>query len=249
MDNLKGSVKVAIDAIRELGREGKVMIGGCAGPWGTHAGLDLEYTGDYAPHFPEGVDFEAELRAYHIPRMRCLIECGVNLIQFETQPRQDEAILLSKLLKEQKIKGWITFACNSEDTLGSGDRIIDTVKRLEWSEYLIGVGVNCTNIRFVTGCVKNCKMAMTELGLKVGLVDHGATNFWDKLGDQKQIVVYPNSGETYEAIGKTWIPDPLTEGTSFIQYARMWHQEGASMIGGCCRVNPDTIAELRTEFS
>ena len=59
----------------------------------------------------------------------------------------------------------------------------------------------------------------------------------------KKIVVYPNSGEAYNAKSKTWM------GTSdpelFTRMAEEWIALGADIIGGCCRIGPDHIGAIR----
>jgi homocysteine S-methyltransferase len=58
-------------------------------------------------------------------------------------------------------------------------------------------------------------------------------------GVGKPVIVYPNSGERWN--GRVW-----TGPRSFsAQLARQWAAAGARIIGGCCRVRPSDIAELR----
>jgi len=58
----------------------------------------------------------------------------------------------------------------------------------------------------------------------------------------KKIVVYPNSGEAYNAESKSWL------GTSdpdlFVEMAKEWLKMGADIIGGCCRIGPDHIRRM-----
>jgi homocysteine S-methyltransferase len=63
----------------------------------------------------------------------------------------------------------------------------------------------------------------------------------------KPIVVYPNSGEGWDAVARQWLPasgptvDPPT--------ARAWVAAGATLVGGCCRVGPADIAGLAREIA
>ena len=59
----------------------------------------------------------------------------------------------------------------------------------------------------------------------------------------KNIVVYPNSGEMYNAKHKTWFGDFTT--LDFSKKALQWKQAGARLIGGCCRTGPGHISNLR----
>jgi homocysteine S-methyltransferase len=61
------------------------------------------------------------------------------------------------------------------------------------------------------------------------------------------IVVYPNSGERYEAASNTWhgTSTPLECGIA----AQQWLQEGAKIIGGCCRMGPTHIRQMRARIA
>ncbi|MFD0803907.1 homocysteine S-methyltransferase family protein, partial [Streptomonospora algeriensis] len=59
-------------------------------------------------------------------------------------------------------------------------------------------------------------------------------------------VVYPNSGETWDARARTWrgSRDPEAFGAA----ARHWQQAGARLIGGCCRTTPEHIRAVRAHL-
>jgi len=85
------------------------------------------------------------------------------------------------------------------------------------------VGINCTAPEFV--------------GL---LIDEA------RKGTDKPIFVYPNSGEGYDAAEKRWHSPPSA--TPWGEAARDWVRRGASGVGGCCRVGPRRIAEIRRDL-
>jgi len=58
----------------------------------------------------------------------------------------------------------------------------------------------------------------------------------------KLIVVYPNSGQQYDAGNKHWYGD--SELQHWSQQAAVWFAAGAGIIGGCCHVGPQYIREL-----
>ena len=60
----------------------------------------------------------------------------------------------------------------------------------------------------------------------------------------KPIVVYPNSGECYDAAAMCWHGGAAA--TTLAKHAREWHRLGARLIGGCCRTTPAEIRALRT---
>jgi len=82
------------------------------------------------------------------------------------------------------------------------------------------VGVNCTAPRFVPELIDEIRR-VSDL----------------------PIVVYPNSGELYDAAAKRWRghPDP----GDFAAAAAGWVERGAVLVGGCCRTGPEHIRHVR----
>ena len=56
----------------------------------------------------------------------------------------------------------------------------------------------------------------------------------------KPAVVYPNSGESWDAATRSWA------GTATFgpEHAAVWVAAGARLVGGCCRVGPSAIRQL-----
>ncbi|GFP86017.1 homocysteine s-methyltransferase 3 [Phtheirospermum japonicum] len=48
----------------------------------------------------------------------------------------------------------------------------------------------------------------------------------------KPILIYPNSGETYDANTKEWVPSTGVADVDFVSYVGKWREAGASLIGG-----------------
>ena len=59
------------------------------------------------------------------------------------------------------------------------------------------------------------------------------------------VVVYPNSGEQWDARERAWSGD----GTGFAALAGEWTGSGARLVGGCCRTGPDAIGVLAGQYS
>jgi homocysteine S-methyltransferase len=57
----------------------------------------------------------------------------------------------------------------------------------------------------------------------------------------KPIVVYPNSGETWDAAARRWAGC----GAFPVDLVRSWRAAGAALIGGCCRTGPAQITAIR----
>ena len=53
-------------------------------------------------------------------------------------------------------------------------------------------------------------------------------------------MAYPNSGETWDALERAWHGPPAFAASSVQQ----WTAAGARLVGGCCRVLPETIAAV-----
>jgi len=79
---------------------------------------------------------------------------------------------------------------------------------------VVAVGVNCTDPADATALVP----------------------FAAQLG--KPVVVYPNSGESWDADERRWV-GPGQFAPSVVQD---WIAAGARLVGGCCRVRPEDIA-------
>jgi homocysteine S-methyltransferase len=56
------------------------------------------------------------------------------------------------------------------------------------------------------------------------------------------VLVYPNSGEGWDAVGRCWIGK--TDPADFGMGAAEWFAAGAQIVGGCCRTRPAHIHEV-----
>lgn len=88
---------------------GRPLIAGSVGPYGASLHDGSEYTGSYA----KTTSVET-MREWHIPRIKALIEGGVDILALETIPCKAEAVMLVQLLKEQfpDTRAWLTFSCS-----------------------------------------------------------------------------------------------------------------------------------------
>jgi homocysteine S-methyltransferase len=224
-DLMRLSVKLALEARdafwvvpeNQIGRV-KPFIAASVGPYGAFLADGSEYRGDY------GLS-ELELMAFHRPRMAVLATSGADILACETIPSLLEAMALAKLLEEfPGVTAWISFSAKDGLHVNNGETFAECVQALESFPQVIAVGINCTAPQFIPDLVRSAR---------------GFT--------QKPIVVYPNSGETYNAILKRWSGEETCQ--SFATDARAWFEAGANLIGGCCRTNPDHIRALKLEIS
>jgi homocysteine S-methyltransferase len=200
------------DESNRAGRS-KPFVAASVGPYGAYLADGSEYRGDY------GLS-EKELMDFHRPRMKALIEAGADLLACETIPSPIEARALVKLLDEfPSAHAWISFSCRDEVHVSDGDKLEECIRQIESSPFVDAVGINCTSPRYVPSLIREAKKA---------------TN--------KPILVYPNSGEMYDAANNDWDGHPVYE--SFGEEARKWHEAGARLIGGCCRTTPEDISVI-----
>ncbi|MBT8443927.1 MAG: homocysteine S-methyltransferase [Gammaproteobacteria bacterium] len=166
----------------------------------------------------------AILRDFHTVRLQVLDEAGADILACETIPSAEEAIVLGELLADASAPAWMTFSCRDGEHLCGGARIDDVAAELGLLGTLMALGVNCTPPQFVTSLIGNLRRAVPNI----------------------PIVVYPNSGESFVAGDNCWEGDRSLD--DIVGYAREWHEAGASLIGGCCRVGPAEIQALADAF-
>ncbi|MCI2056449.1 MAG: homocysteine S-methyltransferase [Oscillibacter sp.] len=183
------------------------------GPYGAFLANGSEYTGDYTCT-------EEEYRAFHLPRLQILKDAGTEIFAVETLPRLDEAIACANMLEELGCDYWLSFTFHNARQISEGTSIEEVAAALkEGFPHLKAVGVNCTPPAFVEGIVRNFK-AVSSL----------------------PVCVYPNRGEVYDAVSKTW--HGSADGKTFGNWAAEWYRAGATIIGGCCRTRPEDIKEV-----
>lgn len=226
---IQKSVKLAQQAKEEYLRENSwkktpkdILIAGSVGPYGAYAADGSEYTGDYCDHMTQ-----EELIAWHRPRVECLVECGVDVIAFETIPAVKEGEALMKLLQEfPSVKAWLSFSCQTLHETAHKEDISSAVNqcvKLAPAGQLLACGVNCCPPQYVETLLKDISTKTQGIPL----------------------IAYPNSGEKWES--KTgWAnerADPLSK------YVSSWIDASARFIGGCCRTGPQDISEIALELS
>jgi homocysteine S-methyltransferase len=189
------------------------LIAASIGPYGAYLADGSEYHGNY------GVS-DQTLRAFHLERIRILDRSNADILACETIPSSQEASVLAELLTHVSKPVWMSFSCRDEQHLNDGSKIKDIVSTFRSHPKVFAIGVNCTDPQYVSGIIKCIKA--------------NAGN--------KKIIVYPNSGEAYNAKSKTWLG--LSEPKLFVKMTKEWSNLGANIIGGCCRIGPDHIRNI-----
>jgi homocysteine S-methyltransferase len=190
------------------------LVAASIGPYGACLHDGSEYHGNY------GLS-RRDLMEFHRPRMEVLAETEADLFALETIPSLLEAEALLRVMEEFPGKyAWLSFSCRNGQEICHGERFADCAALADHAEFLVGVGVNCTAPKFISDLLVSAAGVNTPL------------------------VVYPNSGETWNADGNCWAgegsgPPPVNE----------WYDRGARLIGGCCRTTVRDIADMRAELS
>ncbi|KAM7410495.1 hypothetical protein PAMA_001777 [Pampus argenteus] len=197
------------------------LVAGSVGPYGAFLHNGSEYTGAYA----QEMSIE-ELKVWHRPQVDCLAAAGADLIAFETIPSIKEAEALVELLREfPNSKAWLSFSCKDGKCISDGSLLTDVVQIANRSKQLVAVGVNC------------CRPALVE-----PLLDSAKS----LLSPDMCWVVYPNSGEEWDT-ERGWQTSGKTP-VSLPELSHTWMKQGAALIGGCCRIGPAHIAELKQQL-
>jgi homocysteine S-methyltransferase len=157
-----------------------------------------------------------ELEAWHRPRLEVLAEAGPDVLALETVPDTDEAEALMAAIAGLGIPAWLSYSIAGERTR-AGQPLADAFAVAADVPEVVAVGVNC------------CAPSDVPAAVAVARAVTG-----------KPVIVYPNSGEEWDARRRAWT------GRSRYSAAqpREWIAAGATIAGGCCRVRPADIAVI-----
>lgn len=218
----KSARDIYLDECRETGLPKHIpRIAGSVGPYGAYLHDGSEYNGNYIEKTPVST-----MREWHRPRIRTLVDAGVDLLAIETIPCLKEAEMLMELLKEfPKIKAWLSFSVKDGSSVAHGENFRAAVKKC-WDlnpNQLLAVGVNCCSPKIVADLLK-------------GINDGRPTPI--------PFVTYPNSGEKYDpAVG--WIERDKCEALE--SFVPEWLDLGVQYVGGCCRTYSADIAHIKLQ--
>ena len=195
-------------------RRMRPLVAASVGPYGAYLADGSEFTGQY------DLD-ERALIEFHRRRWEILCSSDADLLACETIPSAEEARALAHLLTNTPgIHAWFSFSCRDGEHISDGTPIADCVRDLASNPQGVAVGVNCTAPAHISSLVENIR-AVTDT----------------------PIVVYPNSGEGWDAVSKSWTG--VADAAAFAAAGRSWRDAGARLLGGCCRTRPEDIRRLR----
>lgn len=184
--------------------------------------------GPYGAFLADGSEYrgdynltEKELIEFHRPRFEALAASGADLLACETIPCLIEARALVHLLRESpNTSAWFTFTARDGEHISNGERIAECAAFLDQYPQVAAIGINCSSPLHIPSLIREIKKKT-----------------------DKPIIVYPNSGEIYDPLTNTWHGETSCE--AFGEQSKVWYENGARLIGGCCRTTPDHIKEAR----
>ncbi|MEU9832806.1 homocysteine S-methyltransferase [Streptosporangium sp. NPDC048047] len=181
--------------------------------------------GPYGASLANGAEYTGDydldedgLVGWHRDRWHILAGSGADLMACETIPSYAEARALARLFAETpRMRGWVSFSCRDGERINDGTPLKEAAALFAGNQQVITVGVNCTAPRHVASLIGQIQ--------------------------GKPVIVYPNSGETWDPVGRRWLglADPVEFGAA----AAGWHAAGSNFIGGCCRTTPEHIRQIR----
>lgn len=218
------SVQLTIDARDEFWTAEKIridrlkpLVAASVGPYGAFMADGSEYTGAY------DLDLGG-LVAFHEERWGILTGSGADILACETIPSFFEAQAMARLLDETPgVYAWFSFSCRDGERISDGTPIRECASFLSDYVGVAAVGINCTPPRYIPDLIR----AVTSV-------------------TDKPVIVYPNSGETYDPVQKRWLGESIP--AEFGTFSREWRKLGAAAIGGCCRTTPDHIRQISDRF-
>lgn len=162
----------------------------------------------------------AALARWHRPRLEVLAAAGADVLACETVPDVDEARALVELVRAVGVPAWLSYTIDGDRTR-AGQPLAEAFAVAAGVDEIVALGVNC--------CAPADVLPAIAHAAPVG----------------KPVIVYPNSGERWDALRRKWI-GPSRFGADL---AAQWIAAGARIVGGCCRVGPADIAAIHRACS
>ncbi|KAJ3148229.1 hypothetical protein HDU89_004825 [Geranomyces variabilis] len=260
---MHSSIRLAADAIAAHAADGVTTVGDEAvhviavslGCFGATLADGSEYTGVYPPWADESFLFE-----FHVARALAVLNGDGSsmpttpsystqnlLLLFETIPSLPEARAIARALAHPALSVYsagVAFSCGTATTVRCGATLrecVDAVLLPSAADApsspratLAMVGVNCTQPHLCASLVRIAAAAVAESS--AAAKSHSGAK-------PTMVVCYPNSGEVYDPVTKTWRgPGGGDDGIdAWAGWCKEWLEAGADVIGGCCRTRPRHI--------
>lgn len=225
-----------------------------SGCYGAALANGSEYTGDYG-----NVTLD-EIVHFHKGKAKTMLEENPDGLAIETIPSVSECLAVCDALISLQTEmsttantkptelpcSWISLACKDGATLNEGTPFVNALEAIREkdpkAEHVHAIGINCCDSAYAAPLLE---LLTRDMALH---------------GPRRGIVVYPNSGEEWNAEDETWregtgcthadeLSDRLMEAIGVVQKTWKTYEPAQPMpkiiVGGCCRTSPSTIAALR----
>ncbi|MFF2525116.1 homocysteine S-methyltransferase [Streptomyces liangshanensis] len=208
-----GLLARSVDLARRAGGavDREVWVAASVGPYGAMLADGSEYRGRY------GLSV-ADLERFHRPRIETLAAAAPDVLALETVPDEDEARALLAAAEGCGVPVWLSYSVEADGgRTRAGQPLAEAFAVAAGNDQVVAVGVNC------------CEPAAVDHAIALAAAVTG-----------KPVVVYPNSGERWDATARAWRGDATFDPSR----VTAWRAAGARLVGGCCRVGPGAIARL-----
>ncbi|KAF2630113.1 homocysteine S-methyltransferase [Macroventuria anomochaeta] len=197
----------------------RLFVAGSVGPYGAFLANGSEYRGDYKLE-------KEDMKAFHRGRIQALVDAGVDVLACETIPSLGETEALIELLQEdfRDTEAWFAFTLRDAEHISDGTPLSRIAALFDNTPQVIAVGFNCVPDDISLAALKALKPLQE--------------------GRRWKMIVYPNSGEQWNAAAREW-EGRRTEGGQLAVKTRQWADAGAVLVGGCCRTTPQDITVMR----
>jgi homocysteine S-methyltransferase len=210
------SVELARSAANET--PGRQVLAACSlGPYGAALHNGGEYHGNYDCSY-------ADLVRFHRERIEVIAHARgdqiPDLLAFETLPSLEEVRAVGEALAPwPDMRAWFSFSCRDETHVSHGELVRDCAETVATFLQTAAIGVNCVPPKWIPSLIEELHA-----------------------GSDKPILIYPNSGEGWDAAARCWIGE--SDPAEFGLLAAKWFAAGVQIIGGCCRTRPAHIRSV-----
>lgn len=195
----------------------RILIAASLGPYGAALHNGAEYHGNYDCSFDDLIQF-------HRQRIDVLASASSNgtpdILAFETLPSLAEAEAIGQALAHHPgLAVWFSFTCRDGQHVAHGELLRQCGGAAAGFSQTVAIGVNCTQPTHISSLIAELRAA-----------------------SDKPVVVYPNSGEGWDAERRCWTG--TSDHHTYGEQAREWFAAGAQIIGGCCRTRPSHVHQV-----
>lgn len=235
-----------------------IYVMASSGCYGAALANGAEYTGDYNDASLQNlVDF-------HLRKLEAIVPLQPDVIAIETVPSLLECRALSKLFSDDdhdhndsgatllpalgQSACFISLSCRNDKEINDGTPLpvaLDALRNIP-TDKVQGLGLNCCDGIFLEGLVRTLVKDMATKGPV-----------------RRGIVLYPNSGETWDSPTQTWkegksccrrqggeLANLLLRAVTTAETVWRTHRPNGDpipsiLLGGCCRTRPTAMSSLR----